>query len=141
MSSSQPQWWWADDSAHGHQDVWMPYSGEVCAELEKGLRSRRKKVRVDELRYVRLHWQDGKDMYQARYDNPLARRKLKREAAAAASAQLGEKPGEGGGGGGMCAQWYVADEREGVWIPCESAAARPAGRARVARLRCVAAAR
>ena len=75
-----PRWFWADDSPSGsHQDVWVPYSPGTILELEKALAKKKSQVAVDENHYVKLHWQDGKDMYQARNDNKHARRKVKRE--------------------------------------------------------------
>ena len=71
------RWYWADDSATGHQDKWVEYDAARTAMLEKAFTTKQARVNVDTERFVSL--KDPDDMHQARMDNPDRRRMVKRE--------------------------------------------------------------
>jgi hypothetical protein len=54
MAAGSPQWFWADDSASGHQDVWVPYNKEVNSKLEAALSAKQARCDVDKARFVQV---------------------------------------------------------------------------------------
>ncbi|KAN0044661.1 hypothetical protein ACTA71_006180 [Dictyostelium dimigraforme] len=75
------RWFWAGDSnggpskGGGHQDIWVEYDDlSMRKKLEKAFASGKKKLKVDEERFV-----DFQNMLQRRYDDKSKRRNLKRE--------------------------------------------------------------
>ena len=46
------RWYWADDSATGHQDKWVEYDAARTAMLEKAFAAKQARVNVDTERFV-----------------------------------------------------------------------------------------
>ncbi|KAK5577428.1 hypothetical protein RB653_002369 [Dictyostelium firmibasis] len=69
------QWYWADDSPTGSQDVWVKYSIKLSKQMEADYQGKcSTEIRVDSERYV-----DTKRMLQVRYDSKFRIRMIKRE--------------------------------------------------------------
>ncbi|KAK5577210.1 hypothetical protein RB653_002150 [Dictyostelium firmibasis] len=74
------KWFWAGDSnggpskGGGHQDVWIGYDLNMNKKLEKAFSKNKKKLKVDNERFV-----DFQNMLQRRCDDESKRRNLKRE--------------------------------------------------------------